>query len=232
MIDIEQLSVQYPDGRMALEGITCQIGADERIALLGANGAGKSSLLLCLVGLAPVTSGRVIMDGEAISPGNIKNVRQKVGLLFQNPDDQLFCARVRDDIAFGPQNMGWTAEEISVRTQAVMALLGISHLADYPPHRLSGGEKQKVALAGVLVMEPRIILFDEPTAFLDPRAKRELTGLFLQLNQGYIIATHDLDFARKTCSRAILLSEGRIIRSGPIHTVLDDQDLLVSYGLS
>lgn len=230
MIIIDNISIQYPDGRVALRDFSCEAGPGEHVALLGANGAGKSSLLLALVGLAP-TMGGIIVAGVELTARTMRTVRQKCGLVFQNPDDQLFSVRVKDDIAFGPQNLGWSTEVIADKTAVVMDLLEIAHLADYPPHKLSGGEKRKVALAGVLVMEPEIILFDEPTAFLDPRSQRELADIIGGLAQTCLIATHDLSFARKVCSQAIVLHAGHRVYAGALETLLTDDPLLENCGL-
>ena len=231
MIKIENISVQYPDGRMALQDLSLNVAAGERMALLGANGAGKSSLLLALVGLAPLTAGNLAIAGTGLTAKTAGTIRRQCGLLFQNPDDQLFAVRVWDDIAFGPQNLGWAGDEIASKTMAVMERLGIAHLAEYPPHKLSGGEKRKAALAGVLVMEPEIILFDEPTAFLDPRSQRELAEIIIGLRQTCLLATHDLGFARKVCSRAVVLNAGRLVRAGEINAVLNDDAMLLCCGL-
>lgn len=231
MINLANINIRYPDGRAAIKDLSCEVASGERVAVLGANGAGKSSLLLSLVGLAPVSGGRLTVAGMELGSKTMRAVRSKCGLLFQNPDDQLFSVKVRDDIAFGPQNLDWPPEEIAAKTAAVMELLGIAHLAEYPPHKLSGGEKRKAALAGVLVMEPEIILFDEPTAFLDPRSQRELADIICGLKQMCLIATHDLNFARKVCTRGLLLNEGVLVYEGEIDAVLSDEVMLTRYGL-
>lgn len=231
MIAIENISVQYADGRIALKDVNLGIAAGERVALLGANGAGKSSLLLALVGLAPLHSGKLSVAGTELGPKTVKTIRRCCGLLFQNPDDQLFAIRVWDDIAFGPQNLGWAKDEIAVKTDTIMERLGIAHLKDYPPHKLSGGEKRKVALAGILVMELEIILFDEPTAFLDPRSQRELADIIDSLPQTCLVATHDLSFAQKVCDRAVILNDGALVYADAINDVLKDEALLTRCGL-
>lgn len=231
MIKIENISVRYPDGRVAVRELSLTIAAGECVALLGANGAGKSSLLLALVGMAPLSSGRLSIAGTKLDPKTLRTIRHRCGLLFQNPDDQLFAIRVWDDIAFGPQNLGWSKEETAAKTGAIMERLGITSLAEYPPHKLSGGEKRKVALAGVLVMEPEIILFDEPTAFLDPCSQRELTEILCSLPQTCLVATHDLSFARKVCNRAVVLNAGGLVCEGEINNVLKDDAMLLRCGL-
>lgn len=231
MIAIENISVKYPDGREALKDLSLNIAAGERVALLGANGAGKSSLLLALVGLAPLHSGKLSVAGTELGPKTVKTIRRRCGLLFQNPDDQLFSVRVWDDIAFGPQNLGWAKDEIAGRTDAIMSRLGITHLKEYPPHKLSGGEKRKVALAGILVMDPEVILFDEPTAFLDPRSQRELADIIAGLPQTCLVATHDLSFAQNVCDRAVILNEGALVCAGAINDMLKDEALLIRCGL-
>lgn len=231
MLKMENISVRYADGRTALHDLSCNIAKGEHVALLGANGAGKSSLLLALLGLAPLQFGRITVAGVELTPKTLKTVRRRCGLLFQNPDDQLFCLRVKDDIAFGPQNLGRPKDEVEAKVNAVMELLGITHLAEYPPHKLSGGEKRKAALAGVLVMEPEIILFDEPTAFLDPRSQRELAELIGGLPQTCLVATHDLDFAQKVCSRALVLHTGSLVFAGDINAALNNEPMLLQCGL-
>lgn len=231
MIRIENISVRYPDGRVAVRELSLKIAAGERVALLGANGAGKSSLLLALVGMAPLQSGRLCIAGAELGPKTLRAIRHRCGLLFQNPDDQLFAIRVWDDIAFGPQNLGWSKEETAAKTGTIMERLGIAHLAEYPPHKLSGGEKRKVALAGILVMEPEIVLFDEPTAFLDPRSQRELAKILSGLPQTCLVATHDLSFARAVCGRAVVLNAGGLVCAGEINDVLGDDAMLVRCGL-
>lgn len=231
MIKVKDLSIQYPDGRLAIKDLSCEISAGERVAILGANGAGKSSLLLALVGLAPASDGRLEIASTELTPKTVKTVRRQCGLLFQNPDDQMFSVKVWDDIAFGPQNLGWSKTVIADKVETVMELLGITHLAEYPPHKLSGGEKRKVALAGILVMEPKIILFDEPTAFLDPRSQRELVEIIIGLQHTCLIATHDLAFAQKVCARAVLLNEGELVYTGELSAVLSDDAMLLQYGL-
>lgn len=231
MLKLENINVQYPDGRLAVQDFSCHVTAGERVALLGANGAGKSSLLLAMVGLAPVVSGKLSLAGVELGSKTHRIARQKCGLVFQNPDDQLFSIRVKDDIAFGPQNLGWSKVEIDAKVIAVMQRLDIAKLAEYPPTKLSGGEKRKVALAGVLVMEPEVILLDEPTAFLDPKAQRELAGIVGGLGQTCLIATHDLAFAQKVCSRALVLHEGRLMYDGSLGALLADSQMLERYGL-
>lgn len=231
MIELEKIQIAYPDGRVAIRNFTCKISSGEHVALLGANGAGKSSLLLAMVGLAPVKTGRITLSGTELHARTMRQIRKKCGLVFQNPDEQVFSIKVKEDIAFGPRNLGLAEDVVSEKTARIMQLLDIEKLADYPPHKLSGGEKRKVALAGVLVMEPEVILLDEPTAFLDPRSQGELANILGGLSQTCLIATHDLNFAKKTCTRALLLNEGHLFCEGDLDAILADGNTLMQCGL-
>jgi cobalt/nickel transport system ATP-binding protein len=249
MLDISGLSVQYEGtGAYAVHNITLNIKSGERIALMGPNGAGKSTLLLALTGVLPRVSGSINADGVLIGRFDIAGIppaqtvlppekkswpllRQKVGLLFQNPDDQLFMPTVYDDITFGPRNQGISETETEVRAHRVMESLGILHLKKRMPHQLSGGEKRLAALAGLLVMEPKVLLMDEPTAFLDPRASRRLAEILKELPQALLIATHDAVFTRAVCGRAVLMKDGALFADGAAAEILDDTTLLLECGL-
>lgn len=211
LLKITDLIVEYSDGTRAIDTISFSVEAGESVALIGANGAGKTSLLLALVGVMPSTGGEIHISETILDKKNLREVRSKVGLVFQNPDDQLFMPSIFEDIAFGPRSFGCDEAETSRCVKAAMSKLGIEHLADRSPLKLSGGEKRLAAIATVLAMKPDFLLFDEPTAFLDPRARRNLTAILSELPQGKLIATHDLAFAEEMCSRVLLLHNGKLI---------------------
>lgn len=229
-VELRNLRYAYPNGTLALDGISLTIADRERVALLGANGAGKSTLLLHLNGLLH-TDGLVRIMGMPVEPRTLKTIRQQVGVVFQNPDDQLFCPTVYDDVAFGPRNMGMADDEVQRRVLDALETVGMDELRDRSPYHLSLGQKKRVAVATVLAALPAILVFDEPTSNLDPRGQRELAELFLRLDQTLIVATHDLPFARHVCSRAILLDQGRVAADGPTEGILDDHPLLETHGL-
>ena len=233
LLKIENLFVKYhkDDSHAALDGVSFSIGEGERVALIGANGAGKSTLLLTLVGILTPASGSVLFDGIKLEKSSITQFRKKIGLVFQNPDDQLFMPGVYEDIAFGPRNMGVGEQKIEAMIDKTLQSFGILHLKRRSSHKLSGGEKRIVTLAGVLVMEPRLILMDEPSSFLDPRACKRLAAILKELPQAMLLATHDLNLALALCDRAILLKEGKIAADGSSQTILKDIELLDFCGL-
>ena len=232
MIHAENLTVCYGPGEApALRCISFSVQEGERAALIGANGAGKSTLLLALVGILEPASGQVSVCGLNIETKNLRQLRQKAALVFQNPDDQLFMPTVYEDIAFGPRNYGIAESLIKERADMVMGNLDIAHLAGRLAGKLSGGEKRLAALAGVLIMEPEIILLDEPSSFLDPRSRRRLIGILKGLTQTLLVATHDTDLARQVCKRVILLKEGRIAADGKTSDILGNAELLEECGL-
>ncbi len=226
IVEARNLSYSYPDGHTALRGIDFRIHHGESVAVIGGNGAGKSTLLLHLNGVLKPTAGEVRIGDFPITRGSLADVRRTVGLVFQDPDDQLFMPTVFDDVAFGPLNMGLPASEIDARVAASLATVGASHLTDRPPYRLSGGEKRVVAIAGVLAMAPSILVLDEPTASLDPAARRRLIGLLRGFGHTKIVATHDLDLVLDICSRVIVMHEGRLKADGPPDEIFGDADLL------
>jgi cobalt/nickel transport system ATP-binding protein len=245
MINVTNLTVVYPgstEGHV-LENLSFKAATGEKIALLGANGAGKSTLLLALVGILPAHDGAIAIGGVKMEKKTLSELRRKAGLVFQNPDDQLFMPTVWEDVIFGPRNYaeqtpGLTrlAHEQAVTgidnaALAVLRELGIAHLKDRISHKLSGGEKRLAALATVLVMEPSLLLMDEPTAFLDLRGRRRLLAILKTLPQSMILATHDLPLAAEICSRAIVLDNGRIRADGPVTGILADTALLEESGL-
>jgi len=230
VIEIESLHFTYPDGTAALRGVTLEIMEGERVALIGPNGAGKSTLLLHLNGIFR-GDGSVKVDGLLVEKRTLKSIRQKVGIVFQNPDDQLFCPTVFEDVAFGPQNLGLDGEEVERRVRESLAAVGMEGAAKKSPFRLSFGEKKKVAIATVLALRPSVLVIDEPTANLDPRGRRGTMALLRGLHDTQIIATHDLAFAGDLCGRTVLLDKGQIVADGRTANILADERLLESHGL-
>lgn len=230
MLNIENLSVKYPDGTMAVNDFSISIDSGEKIALVGANGAGKSTLMLAIEGVIS-SEGRISVDDLVLSKDNISDIRQKVGMLFQNPDDQLFMATIYDDIAFGPRNMGLDEESVRYRVEDRLKLLGIEHLRDKTALKMSGGEKRMAALATVLAMKPSVMLLDEPTAFLDPKARRNLINVLNSLPHTMLIATHDLSFAKEVCKRAVVMKDGKVFAEGNCDELLYDERLMDEGGL-
>ena len=210
-VTVKGITVRYADGTMALNDVSIDIKAGEKAALTGSNGAGKTSLLLSIVGVLRPDSGSIMIGDVPVDKDHLLTVRRKVGLVFQNPDDQLFMPRIYDDVAFGPRNFGHTEEEVREKVEAVLERLGIPHLAGRSSLKLSGGEKRVCAIATVLVMQPRVILFDEPTAFLDMKAKDRFLEILSELEQTRIIATHDPELASNIADRVIVLEGGRVI---------------------
>ena len=231
MIELRGVSYAYPDGRLALSGVDLRIRRGERVALLGPNGAGKTTLALHLTGLLTPTSGDVVVGGVRVDRGTVAAVRRQVGVLFQDPDDQLFSTTVADDVAFGPANQGLRGTELAARVADALASVGASDLADRMPHHLSYGQKQRVALAGVLALAPDVIVLDEPTSMLDPAARRELIGILAGLGATLVVITHDLPLALQVCSRAVLLDAGSVVAEGPTATLLADEALLTGHRL-
>ena len=211
MLIVNDLIVEYPDGTRAVDGVSFSLDAGENVALIGANGAGKTSLLLALVGVLPLAGGEIRAGEKALEKKNLREIRSRIGLVFQNPDDQLFMPNIFEDVAFGPRNSGCNESETETRVNSSLARLGIGHLSGKSPLKLSGGEKRLAAIATVLAMSPDFLLFDEPSAFLDPRARRGLAAIMAELPQGKLIATHDLVFAGETCSRVLLLQNGKLV---------------------
>jgi cobalt transport protein ATP-binding subunit len=231
-VHLEHLHFRYPDGTEALRGIDMHIARGEKVALLGPNGAGKSTLMLHLNGIYRPTHGSVRVAGMNVSDETIGRVRAEVGLVFQDPDDQLFSPTVWEDVAFGPIHMGLDAGAVHDRVEAALAAVGALDLATRPPMRLSIGQRKRVALATVLSMEPSILVFDEPSAGLDPRGRRELIELLGTLRQTLIVSTHDLELARATFSRSIVMGGGRIVADAPTGELLGDHALLLQHGLA
>lgn len=234
-VEVRKLSYRYPqNGRLALDQLTFSVGEDECVGLLGPNGAGKSTLLLHLNGLLPEhipVASSIWIGGEAISPKNLDTVRQRVGLLFQDPDDQLISATVFEDVAFGPQQLGVEGAILNSLVRQCLSQVGLSGFEDRQPHRLSHGEKRRVCLAGVLACKPSVLVLDEPTSDLDPRGRREFKSLLQGLPGAKIIATHDLELVVDLCSRVVILDEGKLIVAGATVPLLSDEALMLAHGL-
>jgi cobalt/nickel transport system ATP-binding protein len=229
-VDVTGLSFSYPDGRRALLDIDLHIEPGERVALVGPNGAGKSTLLLQLNGTL-VGEGMVEVCGVPVEPENISYVRSAVGLVFHDPDDQLFSTSVFEDVAFGPLYMGLPEAEVQERVQSALAAVGMSSAADRVPHHLSAGERKRVAIATVLAMDPEILALDEPTAGLDPRGRRELIRLLAGLPQTMLVSTHDMRMVAELLPRTIILNEGRVVADGRTVEIMDQRELLEVNGL-
>jgi cobalt/nickel transport system ATP-binding protein len=231
-VDIEHLRYRYPDGPIVLDDITLHIKACERVALVGPNGAGKSTLMLQLNGILRSESGIIRLCGIELNDSTLRAVRRAVGLVFQNPDDQLFSPTVFDDVAFGPIYQGCSEEDIRSRVQRALAAVHMESYIGRMSHHLSVGEKKRIAIATVLSMDPEILVLDEPTAGLDPQARRNFIRLLVELQQTMLVATHDLAFVREICPRTIILDAGRIVADDRTQDVLSDHDLLARHGLS
>lgn len=229
---VENLRYRYPGSdRAALAGLTLAIGAGERVAVLGPNGSGKTTFVHHLNGLLELQEGRIIVGDLVLDASNLDRIRRLVGLVFQDPDDQLFMQTVADDVAFGPANLGIKGSERQAVVEAALDSAGASALADRTPHHLSGGEKRSVAIATVLAMSPEVLVFDEPTSGLDPVGRRELAELLDTLTQTQIVVTHDLPFALATCERSVIISDGRIAADRSTAELLGDTEFLAQHRL-
>ena len=231
LVEVKDLEYAYPDGTPVLRGVSFRITHGESVALIGANGAGKSTLLLQLNGCLVPQAGTVRVGDLPLNKETLSHVRRTVGLVFQDPDDQLFMPLVYDDVAFGPLNLGLPVEEVEERVNQALATVGALHLKDRPPYRLSGGEKRAVAIAAVLSMSPDILVMDEPTSYLDPKTRRQLIELLKTFHHTLIIATHDLDLVLDLCDRTIILKAGQVVADGPTRDLLQDDALLHASGL-
>ena len=233
-VDVAHLSYRYADGTPALDDVTFSVADGERVALIGSNGAGKSTMLLHLNGLLPerpTEPPAVRVFGTPVVEPHLEAIRAQVGFLFQDPDDQLFCATVLEDVAFGPRQSGVEGDALRERVARALDATGLAGFEHRPPHRLSRGEKHRVCLAGLLACEPRVLALDEPTSHLDPRGRRELLAHLRALPVTQIVATHDLEFVVELCARAILLDGGRIVAEGSATKLLADEPLMLAHGL-
>lgn len=230
MLELEHVSVTYPDGTCAVNDFSLQLEQGEKAALIGSNGAGKTTLMLALEGVLPST-GMIRIDGVELKKETQEEIRRKLGMVFQNPDDQLFMPTIYEDVAFGPRNYGMEETSVRYRVEDRLELLGIGHLRDKTAVKLSGGEKRMAAMATVLAMKPDYILLDEPTAFLDSRARRKLIQILTSLPHAMLISTHDLAFAEEVCGRTVLMREGMLYREGETRALLYDKKVMEEAGV-
>jgi cobalt/nickel transport system ATP-binding protein len=236
-LELRRLSFRYPNGHAALDDISFSIAAGERVAVVGPSGAGKSTLLMHLNGLLPSPAvavdddAKVFVQSLAVTKSHLRDVRRRVGFLFQDPDDQLFCPSVREDVAFGPLNLGLPREEVLVRVDRSLTAVGLPTHGPRNPSQLSTGERKRVCLAGVFACEPSILVLDEPTSNLDPRARRQLLQILHQFQGTQIIATHDLDFVLDLCHRVLVLDAGKLQADGPVDRILSNAVIMDRHGL-
>ena len=231
VLDVRGLAFAYPDGHQALYGVDLHVHRGERVALLGPNGAGKTTLVLHLNGILEAGAGSVTVSGLPVTRENLAEIRRRVGIVFQDPDDQLFMPTVRDDVAFGPANLGLRGAELDRRVMTALDQVGMADFADRPPHHLSFGQRRRVAVATVLVMQPEIIVLDEPSSNLDPASRRELADILVGLDVTLMMVTHDLPYALQLCPRAIVLSDGIVAAEGRTLDILIDDALMKTHRL-
>lgn len=227
-ITLANLCFAYPDRPPVLSNLSLRVNTGQRVGIIGHNGCGKTTLFMTLCGAYTPTSGDVRLFGQPVIPGQFHH---PIGLLFQDPDDQLFSASVQDDVAFGLLNQGLADDQIHAQVAAAIEMVGIQSLASRPPHHLSGGEKQMVAIAGLLAMKPRIVLYDEPTASLDIRSRRRLITFLQTLDQTMLIASHDLEFVLEVCDRVLILNQGEVVADGQPAEIMGDEALMRAYDL-
>jgi cobalt/nickel transport system ATP-binding protein len=227
-LEVDGVAFAYPDGHQALFGVSFRIERGERVALLGPNGAGKTTLVLQCNGVLLPGAGRVTVAGLPVATEHLKEIRRRVGIVFQDPDDQLFMPTVAEDVAFGPANLGLGGAELETRVKAALAAVGMEEHADRPPHHLSFGQRRRVAVATVLAMEPEILILDEPSSNLDPASRRELAEIVAGLDITVLMVTHDLPYALQLCPRALIMNRGAITADGPTGDLLADSALLAA----
>jgi cobalt/nickel transport system ATP-binding protein len=228
-LQIKDLAYAYPDGHQALFGVNLDLRRGEKVALLGPNGAGKTTLVMHLNGIIPTMQGTVSVAGQVVAADNkaqLTEIRHKVGIVFQDPDDQLFMPTVGEDVAFGPYNAGLRGTELENAVKTALELVGMYEFLDRPPHHLSFGQRRRVAVATVLAMKPEILVMDEPSSNLDPASRRELADIVRSLDVTLLMVTHDLPFAYELCERSVILSGGVIVADGSTESILKDSDLL------
>jgi cobalt/nickel transport system ATP-binding protein len=230
-LHVSGLAYAYPDGHQALFGVDLSIERGERVALLGPNGAGKTTLVMHLNGILSGGVGAVEVGGLPVAKENLQEIRRRVGIVFQDPDDQLFMPTVRDDVAFGPANLGLQGAELETCVNRALASVDMLEHADRTPHHLSFGQRRRVAVATVLAMEPEILVLDEPSSNLDPASRRELADIVRALDVTILMVTHDLPYALELCSRSLVLSEGVVVADGPTRTILSDAELMKAHRL-
>lgn len=230
-VDFKNVYYIYPDGKNAINGLSLNIQHGESVGIVGANGAGKSTLLMLLVGLLLPKKGQIHVGETPVTKDTLSLIRQRIGFTFQNSDDQLFMTRVYDDVAFGPRNYKYSEEEVDIKVMNALKTVGIEHLKDRAPYKLSGGEKKAAAIATVLAMDPDILVMDEPTSALDPKARKRLINLLKEFKHTKIITTHDLDMVLELCERTIIISDGMVVADGNTKDILRDSNLLDKCGL-
>ncbi len=230
-LDVRGLAFAYPDGHQALFGIDLTIERGERVALLGPNGAGKTTLVLHLNGILSGGVGTIRVAGLDVTKPHLQEIRRRVGVVFQDPDDQLFMPTVRDDVAFGPANLGITGAELDARVDEALQAVGMQAYADRPPHHLSFGQRRRVAVSTVLAMRPEILVLDEPSSNLDPASRRELADIVRALDVTVLMVTHDLPYALELCERSVVLSDGVLVADGSTRDVLADVALMRAHRL-
>jgi energy-coupling factor transporter ATP-binding protein EcfA2 len=225
-LEVTELAFAYPDGHQALFGVSLRIERGERVALLGPNGAGKTTLVLHLNGILAAGHGTVAVGGLPVARPHLQEIRRRVGVVFQDPDDQLFMPTVAEDVAFGPANFGYAGAERAAGVDPALATVGMAEHRDRSPLHLSGGQRRRVALATVLACDPEILVLDEPSANLDPVARRELADVLLDLDATMLMVTHDLPYAVQLCPRSVVLDDGVVVADGPTRELLADAELL------
>ncbi|MAT60325.1 MAG: cobalt ABC transporter ATP-binding protein [Micrococcales bacterium] len=225
-LDFKGVHFSYPDGTPALQGVDLEIMPGERVAVLGPNGAGKTTLMLHANGLLRPTNGEIAVAGTLLTEENLAKARQLVGMVFQDPDDQLFMPTVADDVAFGPANAGLAPEEVASRVEAALVEVGMLAVKNRPPHHLSLGQRRRVAIATVLATDPEVLVMDEPSSNMDPASRRELADVLLGLDRTLVMVTHDLPYAAQLCPRSVILSDGKIRADGWTLDLLMDEALL------
>lgn len=233
-LKVSNLAYAYPDGHQALFGVDLEIAKGERVALLGPNGAGKTTLVLHLNGIIAAMSGSVAVAGRIVDSSDkdsIRHIRERVGIVFQDPDDQLFMPTVGEDVAFGPHNFGLRGAELDRVVDEALARVGMLEFKERPPHHLSFGQRRRVAVATVLAMKPEILVLDEPSSNLDPASRRELAEILRSLDVTILMVTHDLPYALELCERSVILSGGVIVADAPTRKIFSDQELLRSHRL-
>ncbi|MEV7872533.1 ABC transporter ATP-binding protein [Streptomyces sp. NPDC088124] len=230
-LEVDGLAYAYPDGHQALFGVDLRVARGERVALLGPNGAGKTTLVLHLNGILTAGAGTVAVAGLSVGKRQLAEIRRRVGIVFQDPDDQLFMPTVREDVAFGPAAAGVRGAELEARVMSALSRVGMAAYADRPPHHLSFGQRRRVAVATVLVMEPEILVLDEPSSNLDPASRRELADILRSLDTTVLMVTHDLPYALELCPRSVILSDGVIVADGPTGELLGDEELMGAHRL-
>ncbi|QSR32090.1 cobalt ABC transporter ATP-binding protein [Nocardioides sp. S5] len=231
VLEVQDLAFAYPDGHQALFGVDLHVHRGERVALLGPNGAGKTTLVLHLNGILSAGRGTVSVSGLPVAKEHLKEIRRRVGIVFQDPDDQLFLGTVRQDVAFGPANLGLKGAALDRRVMEALNRVGMADFVDRPPHHLSYGQRRRVAVATVLAMEPEILVLDEPSSNLDPASRRELADILRSLDVTVLMVTHDLPYALELCPRSVVLSRGVVVADRPTLEVLTDDELMGAHRL-